>query len=566
VTRHPSPYAAATVALVVSLLSLCGATSASASSPGTNGYIVFAGDTNSITASDEIWAVRPDGSDLHQILPNTAIQTTHLIEVSPDGTQALLLRPVAPGLAVQTLDLQTGALTVIDQPWGGPPFASDSDPAYSPDGTKIAFQRSDDGLYYVMNADGTGTATLVGPTQPYPETGEGVLSPDGTQLLSIAPAPDVPGNGAQLYITNVATGTTTRLTSFQPQPGTSWSSHPPVINAVWQTLSTAAPAPPTITHQVSPATPDGTNGWYVNAPTVTFTCAGSSPIVSCVVDGTTSSSKTFGESANGQGVSGTATDSLGNVAHDTVPGAFYVDLTPPTLTCNQSNPTFTVGDQATVSATVTDSTSGTAAPTVSAPAQTTAVGSFAVSLTGQDWAGNTATISCPYTVKAAPPPPPTPGYVGDGALESHTDSNAAGLSEAFHFTATMSGTVDHLSVYLDKTSKAGSVVVGIYSGNATHPATLLAQAVISTPANGEWNSVATAPTNVVKTQDYWIAILGPKGTGVAAFRDRCCGGNGNGNGATETSKSTSLSTLPATWTTGSRYTDGPFSAFGTSGG
>ena len=52
------------------------------------------------------------------------------------------------------------------------------------------------------------------------------------------------------------------------------------------------------------------------------------------------------------------------------------------------------------------------------------------------------------------------------------------------------------------------------------------------------------------------ALLGPAGT--LRFRDRCCG---KGTAA-ETASATGLTTLPGTWTTGSAYKDGPFSAYG----
>ena len=298
-----------------------------------------------------------------------------------------------------TLDIQTGALTMIDEP---PFFSADSDPAYSPDGSLISFLRTPDNEYYVANADGTGTPTLVGPAQPFPLIGGGSLSPDGTQQLSIAAAPDVPGGGNQLFVTDLATGTTTRLTSFQPDPlQPVWRSQP-VIHAVWQSVPPVSSPPPTVSHQLSPAAPNGAAGWYVTAPTVTFTCSGAVTIVSCLVDGGAGSSTTVGEnsSPHPQSVSATAVDSLGHVGHDTVSG-LLVDLSPPTVTCNQSNPTFTVGDQATLSASVSDAVSGAAAATVSAAAPTTAAGSFSVSLTGQDKAGNHTTIACPYTVKAA---------------------------------------------------------------------------------------------------------------------------------------------------------------------
>jgi hypothetical protein len=111
---------------------------------------------------------------------------------------------------------------------------------------------------------------------------------------------------------------------------------------------------------------------------------------------------------------------------------------------------------------VSDPISGPSSSTVSAAASTSSsAGTYSDSLTGQDKAGNHAAISCPYTVKAAPPV--NRFLVGDQA-------------------------------------------------------------------------------------------------GTVAFRDRCCGGGGTGS--TETSKSSTLTSLPATWATGSQYSDGPFSAYG----
>jgi hypothetical protein len=154
--------------------------------------------------------------------------------------------------------------------------------------------------------------------------------------------------------------------------------------------------------------------------------------------------------------------------------------------------------------------------------------------------------------------------VGDQALELRTDTNSAGLAEAFHFTAAAGGALGRLSFYIDSTSRASRAVVGIYSGTATHPTTLLAQAVISSLVAGAWNTATIAPVNVVSGAHYWIAVLGPAGTSTLSIRDRCCGGVGGGS--TETSKSTSLASLPVTWVTGSRYNDGPFSAYGSTSG
>ena len=232
----------AVVAVVAAVALLCGGAQAHAAWPGANGYIVFSGgsDTNSVNAVDEIgWF----GPTVRICIRSSEVRVAGQRSVRgvAGWVEVLILRQEgSPFLSVMTLDIQTGALTMIDEP---PFFSADSDPAYSPDGSLISFLRTPDNEYYVANADGTGTPTLVGPAQPFPLIGGGSLSPDGTQQLSIAAAPDVPGGGNQLFVTDLATGTTTRLTSFQPDPlQPVWRSQP-VIHAVWQSVPPVSSAP-----------------------------------------------------------------------------------------------------------------------------------------------------------------------------------------------------------------------------------------------------------------------------------------------------------------------------------
>src|SRR5919109_1657263 len=93
---------------------------------------------------------------------------------------------------------------------------------------------------------------------------------------------------------------------------------------------------PGILTGVSPAASDGQNGWYVTAPTVTFTCSdGVSGVQSCLADGESGASKTLGEGEN-QSVSGTATDEAGNTAQATSPD-IDVDLTAPNNVSGAAN-------------------------------------------------------------------------------------------------------------------------------------------------------------------------------------------------------------------------------------
>jgi hypothetical protein len=157
---------------------------------------------------------------------------------------------------------------------------------------------------------------------------------------------------------------------------------------------------PTIEGAVVPAAPNGVDGWYTTAPTVTFTCGDTlSGLASCAADGTSPATDhvTLGESASPQTIDGTAFDLAGNPGTASV-ADLKVDLSDPAVQCAPT-PTFMAGQLGSVTASVTDSISGPAASIVSAPATSPNGGS--VSLTGYDNAGRSSTSSCPYHVIGA---------------------------------------------------------------------------------------------------------------------------------------------------------------------
>jgi hypothetical protein len=151
--------------------------------------------------------------------------------------------------------------------------------------------------------------------------------------------------------------------------------------------------------------------------------------------------------------------------------------------------------------------------------------------------------------------------LGDQKVESGNDSDSAGTAEAFRTTATASGPLGTLSVYVGSTSSASKLVAGLYSSNAanTHPAALLAQGSLNAPVKGAWNTVTLASQpQIAAGSSYWITVLAPTGSGTVGFRDVL------GGGLSETSGQTSLTTLPSSWTSGTTYHDGPLSAYGSS--
>ena len=99
------------------------------------------------------------------------------------------------------------------------------------------------------------------------------------------------------------------------------------------------------------------------------------------------------------------THDVSDVAGNTTTGGPFtasVDLAPPTLTC-ADEPALTQGGPATaVSATVADVGSGPASPAASGSTNTAELGDFTTVVTGFDRVGNSASVSCGYSVIAKP--------------------------------------------------------------------------------------------------------------------------------------------------------------------
>ena len=135
----------ASLALLLGLAgAIAGTTPTRAAFPGANGRIVFESDRDSPgAAGTEIYTANADGSDPRRLTVNTV---------------------------------------------------ADTDPAYSPDGSKIAFTRSND--IWVMNADGSGPRNLT--DHPAQDTSP-AWSPDGKRLAFVSTR----GGGSDIYLLDV---------------------------------------------------------------------------------------------------------------------------------------------------------------------------------------------------------------------------------------------------------------------------------------------------------------------------------------------------------------------------
>jgi hypothetical protein len=151
---------------------------------------------------------------------------------------------------------------------------------------------------------------------------------------------------------------------------------------------------------------------------------------------------------------------------------------------------------------------------------------------------------------------PASVVVGEQTLQPDANPQSAGIAEAYPATASATGAVTSISVYVDAPSTALELVAGLYADNGGHPGTLLAQGSLEAPVAG-WNTIAVASTPVAAGTTYWIALLPT--SGILVFRDRCC--TVAGTGPTETNAQAGLVALPAQWTTGTVYDDAPMSAY-----
>ncbi len=153
----------------------------------TNGKIVF---MSTHDGNPEIYAVNPDGSGLDRLTDNDVGDVAPAW--SPDGSRIAFTCGIGPltGGGFSTFEPSDicvmdaegrGSVRLTDDP------VSDGEPAWSPDGRRIAFRRAAD--LYTMKPDGTDLTRLT--TDAY--ASEPAWSPDGTRIAYVSLQSPCPG-------------------------------------------------------------------------------------------------------------------------------------------------------------------------------------------------------------------------------------------------------------------------------------------------------------------------------------------------------------------------------------
>jgi dipeptidyl aminopeptidase/acylaminoacyl peptidase len=163
---------------------------------------------NSVSGNDEIYV------DAKNLTNNAATDTTPAW--SPDGSKIAFVSNRSGAFNIWVMNADGSEPTQLTNQSG-----ADAEPAWSPDGSKIVFSSQRDsasGEIYVMNADGSSPTRL---TQNTAIDRTPAWSPDSSQIVFRS---SINGNG--LYLMNADGSNLTRLTSnFDDRP--SWKSRPP---------------------------------------------------------------------------------------------------------------------------------------------------------------------------------------------------------------------------------------------------------------------------------------------------------------------------------------------------
>ncbi len=143
---------------------------------------------------------------------------------------------------------------------------------------------------------------------------------------------------------------------------------------------------------------------------------------------------------------------------------------------------------------------------------------------------------------------------GHPTVEALVNGLYAGMAEGYQMTASITGTLNTLSVYVDPASTATNLFVGLYADSNGHPGTRLTGGSSDTFQKAAWNTISVPPVSIVPGSKYWFVLLGTGG--VLKFRQKPT----TGGWVDELNAIRTLTSLPSTWTTGTIYAGGAWTS------
>jgi Tol biopolymer transport system component len=224
-SRRPNLSLAISAGVLVAALLIVAAALASGQASGhaANGEIAFAASSH---GNSQVFTVNPNGTGLRQITHNSTGQAGEYgLSWSPDGRGLLytVTYPNGPDAIFKSLADGSEA-TLISPPCTGTCLGDDS-PVYSPDGTKIAFERawgpivnnnaSGGVAIFTMNADGSDLTQLTPKRTPtIAEYHQPQWSPDGTKIALVAYR-DPSGHASAIEVMNADGSNARQLTPWR---------------------------------------------------------------------------------------------------------------------------------------------------------------------------------------------------------------------------------------------------------------------------------------------------------------------------------------------------------------